>query len=355
MNVDYLKLTTYFGERQRVGDRFLADALLDLYTDAGLATSAVLRGIAGFGPRHQVRTDRTLSMSEDPPIAVAAVDVTDKVAPLADRVAAMTSRGLVTLERARFTGGAAASAVALPETTKLTVYVGRQDRIAGRPAHRAICDTLHDLGFFGATVFLGVDGTCRGLRKRARFFSRNVDVPEMIIATGGAAQAQRAIEYLERELPAPLYTVERVQVCKRGGLLLARPPALPQTDTAGRQLWQKLMIHTSEATLHGRVPIHRALVRRLHEVEASGGATVLRGIWGFRGGQKPHGDRLIQAARQVPVTTIVVDSPARIAAAFDIVDELTTEDGLVTSELVPALVAIDGGERRGSLQLARYP
>lgn len=355
MSVECLKLTTYFAERQRVGDRFLADALLDLYAGAGLATSAVLRGIAGFGPRHQVRTDRTLSMSEDPPIAVAAVDVADKVAALADRVAAMTHRGLVTLERARLSGGADASAIAPPHATKLTVYVGRQERIGGRPAHRSICDELHGLGFFGAAVFLGVDGTYHGQRQRARFFSRNADVPEMIIATGEAEQARRAIEYLERELPAPLYTVERVQVCKRDGRLLTRPPALPQTDAAGRPLWQKLMIYTSEATLHDRVPIHRGLVRRLHEAEASSGATVLRGIWGFRGGHKPHGDRLIQSARQVPVTTIVVDSPARIAAAFDIVDELTTEDGVVTSELVPALVSIDGGERRGSLRLARYP
>lgn len=355
MSADYLKLTTYFGERQRVEGGFLADALLDLYAEAGLATSAVLRGIGGFGPRHQLRTDRTLTMSEDPPIAVAAVDTTEKVAPLADQVTAMTSRGLVTLERARFTAGADASAVPLPETTKLTVYVGRQDRIAGRPAHRPICDKLYDLGFFGAAVFLGVDGTRHGLRKRARFFSRNVDVPEMIIAVGEAEPAQLAIEYLEHELPTPLYTVERVQLCKRGGHLLTRPPALPETDAAGRPLWQKLMIYTSEATLHDGVPIHRALVRRLHEAEATGGATALRGIWGFRGGRKPHGDRLIQSIRQVPVTTIVVESPARIAAAFDIVDELTAEDGLVTSELVPALVAIDGGQKRGSLQLARYP
>lgn len=355
MSTDYLKLTTYFGERERAGDRFLADALLDLYADAGLATSAVLRGIAGFGPRHQVRTDRTLSMSEDPPIAVAAVDITDKVAPLADRVAAMTRRGLVTLERARMVGSADASAATPPETTKLTVYVGRQDRIDGQPAHRPICDQLHALGFFGAAVFLGVDGTRNGQRKRARFFSRNIDVPEMIIAVGAAAQAQQAIEYLEQVLTAPLYTVERVQVCKRRGHLLTRPPAVPESDATGRPLWQKLMIYTSEATLHDGVPIHRALVHRLHESAAVGGATVLRGIWGFRGGQMPHGDRLFQLSRQVPVTTIVVDSPPRIAAAFEIVDEVTAEDGLVTSELVPALVSIDGDRRRGGLQLARYP
>jgi hypothetical protein len=33
----------------------------------------------------------------------------------------------------------------------------------------------------------------------------------------------------------------------------------------------------------------------------------------------------------------VIDSPERIAAAFAIVDELTAEQGLVTSETVPAL------------------
>ena len=82
---------------------------------------------------------------------------------------------------------------------------------------------------------------------------------------------------------------------------------------------------------------------------------MLRGIWGFQGDHKPHGDRLIQLGRQVPVTTIIVDTPERIADSFDIVDELTGRHGLVTSELVPALVSIDGGERRGGTRLARYP
>ena len=74
---------------------------------------------------------------------------------------------------------------------------------------------------------------------------------------------------------------------------------------------------------------------------------MLRGIWGFHGDHEPHGDKWIQLARRVPVTTIVVDAPDRIAASFEIIDELTSEHGLVTSELVPALVSIDGEERRG--------
>jgi PII-like signaling protein len=349
---DYLKLTTYFGERLRSDNRFLADALLDLYGETAVATSIVLRGIASFGPHHQLRSDQSLSMSEDSPIAIAAVDRADKIAPLADRVVAMTTRGLITLERARTLTGSEASAP--PDTVKLTLYVGRQDRVAGRPAHQAVCDALYRLGFAGASVFLGVDGTKGGQRQRARFFNRNVNVPVMIIAIGTGDQAVDAIPQLEAMLRQPLLTLERVQLCKRDGELVTRPAALPETDDHGRPLWQKLMVYTSEATLHDGVPIHRAIVRRLRDSRVVSGATALRGIWGFHGDHKPHGDKMIQLARQVPVTTIVVDSPERIAASFDIIDGLTEGHGLVTSELVPALVSIDDGERRGGTVLARY-
>jgi PII-like signaling protein len=347
----YLKLTTYFAERQRSEGRFLADALLDLYSDNAVATSVVLRGIASFGPHHVLRTDQTLSASEDPPVAVAAVDTADKMAALADQVVAMTTRGLVTLERARMIGQPDATS---PDTAKLTVYLGRYDRIAGQPAHQAICAALYRHGFAGASVFLGVDGTSQGRRQRARFFSRNVNVPVMIIAIGTASQVAGVTGELRNTMPDPLWTIERVRLCKRDGQLLAPPPALPPTDDHGRPLWQKLMIYTSEATHHGGVPIHRALVRRLRESDAVSGATVLRGVWGFHGAHEPHGDKLFQLSRQVPVTTIVVDTPARIAAGFQIVDELTAEHGLVTSELVPALVAVDGADRVGDTELAHF-
>ena len=350
MTDDYLKLTAYFGERLRSENRFLADALLDLYGSSAVATSIVLRGIASFGPHHQLRSDQLLSMSEDPPIAVAAVDTADSIVPLADRVVAMTSRGLITLERAQLSGSSSAPI----DTAKLSIYLGRQDRVAGLPAHRAACEVLHRHGFAGATVLLGVDGTRYGQRRRARFFSRNVDVPVMIVAVGTGREVDTAIAELETILPDPVLTIERVQVCKRDGELLARPAALPPTDDDGHALWQKLMIHTSDATLHDGMPIHRAIVGRLRESRAAGGATVLRGVWGFHGDHKPHGDKLIQLGRQVPVTTIVIDTPERIAASFDIIDQVTGQHGLVTSELVPALVAIEGRDRVGGTRLAHF-
>jgi PII-like signaling protein len=346
---DYLKLTSYFAERLHHGDRFLSDALLDLYGDHAVETSVVLRGIASFGPHHELRSDQSLSLSEDSPIAIAAVDVADKMAGLADQVSAMMSRGLVTLERAHLGGSAPTT-----DAAKLTIYVGRQDRADGRPAYRTVCEVLHRFGFAGASVFLGVDGTAHGQRRRARFFGRNLGVPVMIIAVGTGRQVAEALPELEALLREPLFTVERAQLCKRDGELLTRPTSLPSTDQHGNPLWQKLMVYTSEATLHDGTPIHRAIVHRLFESRAASGATVLRGVWGFHGDHKPHGDKWFQLGRRVPVTTIVVDTPDRIAASFEIVDELTSKHGLVTSELIPALVSIDGEDRRGGTGLARY-
>lgn len=348
--MDYLKLTSYFAERLRHGDRFLSDALLDIYSDSAVATSVVLRGIASFGPHHELRSDQSLSLSEDSPIAVAAVDSADTIIGLAGQVSALMTRGLLTLERIAL----ADSSTQPPDAAKLTIYVGRQDRADGRPAYRAVSDVLHRQGFAAVSVFLGVDGTARGERKRARFFSRNMGVPVMIIAVGTGAQVTAALPELETLLRKPLFTIERAQLCKRDGRLISRPMPLPPTDEQGRTLWQKLTVYTSEAALHDGVPVHRAIVRRLFDSRSASGATVLRGIWGFHGEHEPHGDRLLQLVRRVPVTTIVVDAPDRIAASFDIVDEVTNKHGLVTSELVPALVSIDGSERRGNTELARY-
>ncbi|MCX2932309.1 DUF190 domain-containing protein [Mycobacterium sp. CVI_P3] len=356
MSDTYLKLTAYFGERERAGSRFLAEAMLDLYAEREVATSVMLRGIASFGPRHVIRSDESLTLSEDPPVAVAAVDTAATIGGLVTDVAGLTSRGLITLERARLATGDL-SATPLPDgadAVKLTIYVGRRRRVNGAAAFYAVCDLLHQHHFAGASVFLGVDGTAHGRRRRARFFSNNTDVPIMIIAVGTAAQVRQILPELDALMYQPLVTVERVQVCKRDGELLARPPALPAVDAHGRELRQKLMIYTSEATHHDGAPIHRALVRRLWESQAVSGATVLRGIWGFHGDHKPHGDKPIQYGRQVPVTTIVVDTPEIIAACFDIIDEVTGRHGLVTSEMVPALLMLDGDMRRGGTDLADY-
>jgi PII-like signaling protein len=326
---EYQKLTSYFGERHRRGGTFVADALLELYGRHEIAASILLRGTEGFGLKHHLRTDRSLTLSEDLPLVAVAVDTRPRIEAVLGPALALNPTGLVTLEGARLL---ADTGVAGPdEETKLTVYLGRQERVYRVPAFVAVCDLLHRRGVDGATALLGVDGTAHGRRQRAAFFSRNAEVPMMIIAVGAGEQISRVLPELGALLRRPLLTLERVRVCKRDGRCLALP-----LGPLGDGRWQKLMVYTSEAVKHQGRPVHRAIVRRLRSAGISG-ATTLRGIWGFHGDHAPHGDRLLQLGRHVPVVTIVIDTPERIATAYAIIDELTSERGLVTCETISRL------------------
>lgn len=356
MNEDCLKISTYFGERKRVGRQFVAEALLDLYERHEIAASILLRGVEGFGLKHHLRTDTSLTLSEDLPAVAIAVDTRERIEAVRDEVALMSDTGLVTLERARLQIGELEPVVLpeeLHEATKLTVYLGRQERVYRVPAFVAVCDLLHRRGIAGASVLLGVDGTAHGRRERAQFFGRNAEVPVMVIAMGSGEEIGRVLPELGGLLQRPLVTLERVRICKRDGELIEAPHALPGNDEHGRALWQKLMIFTSESQMHEGQPINRAITRRLRSAGGSG-ATTLRCIWGFHGDHEPHGDRALQLGRHVPTVTIVIDTPDRIREMFHIIDELTEEHGLVSAEMIPAMRTAAGEHSRGGLRLARH-
>ncbi|HEY4099076.1 MAG TPA: DUF190 domain-containing protein [Baekduia sp.] len=326
MSPDASKLTIFFGERARADGAFLADALIDVFARHELQTSLVMRGVAGFGARHQ-STDRLLSMSEDLPLVAVAVDRRERIAAaLADVRALPRFSGLVLLEDARLLIGDLAGAGALDGPTKLTLYLGRQER------HEAVVDLLHRRGIAGATVLLGIDGTAHGTRQRARFFARNAQVPLMVIAVGDGDRIAGALPELDTMLPRPIVTLEGVQVCKRDGQTLDTP----RTIDARPGVRQKVMIFASEQSRHAGRPLHRELLQALRAGGVAG-ATGLRGVWGYHGDHAPHGDSLLQLRRRVPVVTTVVDTPDRIDAALAIVDAITDETGLVICETAEAV------------------
>jgi len=348
VSADCLKLTSYFGERDRTGGGFLADTLIDCYARHELAASLVMRGVEGFGAKHQLHTDRLLTLSEDLPLVSVAVDRRERIEAVLPEVVALSGDGLITLERARMP---TEHAVEPAESTKLTVYVGRGQRVGRRPASVAVVDLLRRHGVAGATVLLGVDGTVRGTRRRATFFGTNAYVPLMIVSVGAGERIRAALAELSATLDDPLVTLERVRVCKRDGRLLAEPLPVPETDPSGLGLWQKLMVFCSEQSRHDGKPLYQEIVHRLRSAGAMG-ATALRGIWGYHGDHRPHGDTLWQLQRRVPIVTVVVDRPAAIRRWFEIVDECTDRTGLVTSEIVPAFQARGPGIEAGGLQLA---
>jgi PII-like signaling protein len=331
------KLTIFFGERARAGGAFLADALIGVFARHELQTSLVMRGVAGFGARHQ-STDRLLTMSEDLPLVAVAVDRRERIAAaLADVRALPRFSGLVILENARLLIGDLSAAGAIDGPTKLTLYLGRQERVGRGPADEAVVDLLHRRGIAGATVLLGIDGTAHGTRQRARFFARNAQVPLMVIAVGDGDRIAAALPELDTMLARPLVTLEGVQVCKRDGQTLATPRAIDPRPGVR----QKLMVFASEQSRHAGRPLHRELLRALRAGGVAG-ATGLRGVWGYHGDHAPHGDSVLQLRRRVPVVTTILDTPDRIGRALAIVDEITDETGLVICETAEA---VDLGDR----------
>lgn len=355
MNDDCLKLTVHFGESDRVHGHLLSDALVDLFEEHRLHAAVLMRAVEGFGLAQTLRTDRFLTLSEDLPLVAVAVDERERIEALLPEVTGLVAGGLVTLERARLLHdglGAVELPEELHEATKLTVYLGREERAAGGPAFVEVVERLHGAGLAGATVLLGVDGMAHRVRRRARFLGRNEGVPLMVVGVGPGGAAARALPVLDDLLADPIVTLERVRVCKRDGELLAAPLRLPERDDAGLGVWQKLMVYAGESATHAGRQLYVELIRRLREAGA-GGATSLRGVWGFSGDHPPHGDRLFYVRRRVPVVTSIVDTPERTQRWFEIVDAVTDEAGLVTSEAVPAFHAVAHERRVGGLALAR--
>jgi PII-like signaling protein len=341
-----IKLTTYFSERDRSANAFLADVLFEVYEAHAMRTSVLLRGITGFGPRHDLHTERLLTSSENLPAVSIAVDARDRIERMVPDVLAVAGHGLISLERASLAVGEQLAALELPggqdAAVKLTLYGGRAVRRDGRAGYVAALDVLRAAGAAGASVLLAVDGTLHGERRRARFFARNAEVPLMLLAIGRGASLQHALPELAVLLDDPVATIERVQVCKTEGVLVAQPASPPDRDPSGLPIRQKLMVHCEEqARYHGH-PLHFELVRRLREAGADG-ATVLRGVRGFYGERAPFADRMLSLRRNPPVHVVVVDTPGGMQRWWPVVDELTADAGIVTSEIVPACHAVGRG------------
>jgi PII-like signaling protein len=337
-----IKLTSYLGERRRIDGRLAADALVELYGRREIASSIALRGTEGFGLGHHIRASHSLTLSDSLPLTAIAVDTSPRIRAVLDETRRINGRGLITIEQTRFLSEEIDPVVltqtADNEATGLTVYLGRQDTVFMVPAFEVMCELLHQRSISGATALAGVDGNNHGHRQRGHFFSRNADVPMVVIAIGAGESIGPVLPEIGGLLRSPRMTLDRVQICKRDGELISEPEMPPLYDEDGLACWQKLTVYASQATQHNGQPIHRTLIRRLLAAGVSG-ATTQPGLWGFHGQHAPHGGdhHLLQFGHHIPAVTVVIEAPQRVPIAFGIIDELTTEHGLVTCERVPVI------------------
>ena len=301
-----LKLTAYFNETLRSGGELVADRLLDACDDALVRVSVLTRGIEGFGARHRLHTQRLERASLNQPVVAVAVDAPERITALAQTVDQLVPSGLITTEHAWLANGfdpAAPLPEVAHESVKLTVYCGRNQRAGRLPLVHAIVAHLQSCAVDGATAIPGVDGVVHGDRRRAGFFSRNREVPAMVIALGTAGAIGRALPGVRQLAPDAVITLEGAQICKRNGEVLAAPTPMPQT---GGPMWRKLTVHAGGARRYEGEALHVQLIEQLRHGGVAG-ATALRGSWGYRGAAAAHGNSVWSIRQTSPVVTIAID------------------------------------------------
>jgi PII-like signaling protein len=89
------QLRIFIGESDRWQHRSLADAILEMLREEGLAGATVLRGVAGFGAHSRIHTAHVLRLSEDLPIVIEVIDRPDRIEKVMPRLDEMVREGLV--------------------------------------------------------------------------------------------------------------------------------------------------------------------------------------------------------------------------------------------------------------------
>jgi PII-like signaling protein len=350
MIAEALKLSVYLGESVASGSRLAGDAVMDGFDRHGLAVSALVRGIEGFGMNRRLHAQRFPDVSTDLPLLAWAVDDRERIAAILDDVDRAVPRGLVTLERARLATGEDVARAEFPEGAgragKLTIYCGSGERARGRPAYREAVALLRAHGASGAIVLPGVDGRMHGRRRRVRLFSRGDAAPMVIVSVGPRGPLRQALPHLSEVLREPIATLEPIAQVKHDGELLELPPS--PAAAAGGDVWQAIRVYTRRtAEVNGRA-LYSELTRRLREAGAAGATTIL-GDWGFSSDEPPHGDKLGRVTSHRPTYTVCIDRPEKVAEAWPLIDELTAEHGIVTSSVVPGYRERAGETVHGAL------
>jgi PII-like signaling protein len=335
---DCIKLTSYFSDRSGIGITSAGQTQAALDGGGVMAARVLLRGMDGSVLLHQLSTGFPVA---DPPVAGLVLD----------RSVTLTGSGFLTLERGQLLSGEIDPVGVRDDdggATRLTVYLSRDDHVYQAPAFEVICQLLHRRGIAGATVLEGITGSLHGSEQRPRLTSRHAANPMMVVAISPGAQLGLVLPELAGLFRRPLFTLEPVHVCKRDGQLISPPPAVPAAYDDGGQRWQKLAIYACASARHGGQPVHRAIMRGLRTA-GIGSAVTVRGVWGFRGDNVPHA-----GSRHTPAVTIVAGVPERVAAAFRVIDEITAERGLVTSNMVAGIRGKPGGTSWRHVRLARW-
>ena len=90
-------LRIFVGEADRWRGKPLAEAIVLMLREEGLAGATVVRGIEGFGANSRIHTAHVLRLSEDLPVVIEVVDQEERIRNVLPKLDEMVGEGLVCL------------------------------------------------------------------------------------------------------------------------------------------------------------------------------------------------------------------------------------------------------------------
>jgi PII-like signaling protein len=97
IELDARLVTVYVNSTDQWHGRPLYTAIVQLCQERGIAGATVVRCAEGYGASGRLHTSRLLELSENLPVRVEIVDITERIDPLLTALGEMIGEGLVTV------------------------------------------------------------------------------------------------------------------------------------------------------------------------------------------------------------------------------------------------------------------
>jgi PII-like signaling protein len=326
---DAVELTVGFGAARKVASRWLRESLLEECERRRLRVGEIVPAVEALDGSGQVRTE----LDEfDPPVVLLAVDTRAAIAQLIDSLLALNGDldGSVAPVQVLFRTGEVLHELGT-SPVQLTIHCRRGHTRHDPHGFAGVLDVLRGHGVAGATAIAGREGAVAGELHRRHLLSAPDDLPAVVITVDRADVLARVAPALLALDQIELMTVKVVALCKARGRRWPPPAATGDSRTLSR-----LTLYVGEDVIHQWRLGQASLIKRGRQAGARR-VTLLRGRQGYALGDplRPAGGWF--AHGRSPMIAIVIDTPDRASRWFELIDDLTGDEGLLTHDFVTAI------------------
>jgi PII-like signaling protein len=227
---------------------------------------------------------------------------------------------------------------------KVTIFVNEDTQHQRQALHDAILTFLMQKGVTGATATRALSG----FGSHRRLHTPKVELlaqslPVRIEFIEDAAKVEELLPSLYEMVTDGLIEVQDTTVVRHA----AKPPRVVPPPVRERRSGpaKLLRVYMGEADHWHDEPLFEAIVKKMRMMEMAG-ATVQRGLMGYGAKGHEHRRSFFHPMRDLPVTVSVIDTPEKIAAAAQAIEEMLTDGLIVVTDV--EMVRVSGGVATGA-------